>query len=77
MLKDYDMSVLYHPCKANVVADTLSRMTMGSVSHINEAKKDLVKAVHRLAMSGVRLEGSSDGGCIVHNNYDSSLVVEV
>ena len=27
LLKDYDMSVFYHPVKANVVADTLSRMT--------------------------------------------------
>ena len=31
LLKDYDMSVLYHPDKANVVADSLSRMNMGSV----------------------------------------------
>ena len=45
LLKYYNMSVLYHPGKANVVADALSRMTMGSVSHIDEAKKDLVKDV--------------------------------
>ena len=41
LLKDYDMSVLYHPGKANVVADALSRMTMASVSHIEEAKNTL------------------------------------
>ena len=35
LLKDYGMSVLYHPDKANVVADALSRMTMGSVSHLD------------------------------------------
>ncbi|WMV45422.1 hypothetical protein MTR67_038807, partial [Solanum verrucosum] len=29
LLKDYDMSILYHPGKANVVADTLSRISMG------------------------------------------------
>ena len=34
LLKDYDMSVLYHPGKAHVVADALSRMTMGIVSHV-------------------------------------------
>ena len=28
-LKDYDMSVLYHPDKANMVADVLSQMTIG------------------------------------------------
>ena len=49
MLKDYDMSVLYPPDKANVLADALIRMTMGSVSDINEAKKDLVNEVHRLS----------------------------
>ena len=32
MLKDYDMSVLYHPGKANVVEDARNHMTMGSMS---------------------------------------------
>ncbi|WMV13916.1 hypothetical protein MTR67_007301 [Solanum verrucosum] len=36
LLKDYDMSVFYHPGKANVVADALSRLSMGSVTHIEE-----------------------------------------
>ncbi|GKD06142.1 hypothetical protein Tco_1181116, partial [Tanacetum coccineum] len=27
LVKDYDCEILYHPCKANVVADTLSRKT--------------------------------------------------
>ena len=39
LLKDYDMSVLYHPDKANVVAESLSQMTMGRVSHLYKAKK--------------------------------------
>ena len=52
LLKDYDMSVLYHPGKAIIVENVLSRITIGSVSHINEAKKDLVKNVHRLARLG-------------------------
>ena len=57
LLKDYDMSVLYHPDKANVVADAPSRMTMGRVSFVDdEAKKDLVKEVHRLTILGDRLE---------------------
>ncbi|WMV59290.1 hypothetical protein MTR67_052675, partial [Solanum verrucosum] len=28
-LKDYEMSILYHPGMANVVADALSRLSMG------------------------------------------------
>ena len=56
IVEDNDISVLYHPTKSNVVADALSCMTMGSVSHIDEDKKDLVNDVHRLARLGVRLE---------------------
>ena len=37
-LKDYDMSVHYHPGKANVVADALSILSFGSVAHV-EGKK--------------------------------------
>ena len=67
----------YHLSKANVVADALSHMTKGSVSHIDEAKKYLVKDVHRLARLGLRLENSPNGVFIVHNNSESSLVDEV
>ena len=57
-MMDYYMTILYHPDKANVVADALSRMTMGSVAHIPNDKKELVKEVDRLAWLGVRLEDS-------------------
>ena len=75
LFKDYDMSVLYHPGKANVVADALSHMHMVSLSHIDEAKKDLVKDVHRLVRLGVRLEIFLNGGFMVHYNSESSLIV--
>lgn len=48
LLKDYAMSVLYHPGKANVVVDALSRLSMGSVAHVEEHKRDLVCDVHIL-----------------------------
>ena len=77
LLNDYDICVLYQPDKANVVVDALSHMTMSSVSHIKGSNKDLVKDVHRLARLGVRLKDSPNGGVMVHNNYELSLVVEV
>ena len=49
------MSVHYHLGKSNVVADGLIRLSMGSVSHIDDEKKELVKEVHQLARLGVRL----------------------
>ena len=39
LLKDYDVSVFYQPGKAKVVGDALSRMTMGSVSHLDKDKR--------------------------------------
>ena len=47
------MSVHYHPGKANVVADALSRLSMGSVAHVEEERKELVKDVHWNAHMGV------------------------
>ena len=60
-MKDYDMSVFYHPGKANVVVDALSHTTMGSMYHIDKAKNDLLKDLHRLDSLGVRLEDSPNG----------------
>ncbi|WMV54222.1 hypothetical protein MTR67_047607, partial [Solanum verrucosum] len=40
-LKDYDMSVHYHPGKANVVADALSRVSMGSLAHVDIGDREM------------------------------------
>ena len=49
------MSVLYYPGKSNVVANTLSRMSIHSVAHIELEKKDLAHDVHMFALLGVQL----------------------
>ena len=71
------MRVHYHPGKANVVADALSRLSMGSVAHVEELKKELVKDVHRLARLGVCLMSITYNGVTVQNVAESSLVVEL
>ncbi|WMV08257.1 hypothetical protein MTR67_001642, partial [Solanum verrucosum] len=45
-LKDYDMNVLYHPGKANVVVDALSKLSIGNVVHVEEERKELAKDAH-------------------------------
>ena len=65
------MSVLYHRDKANIVVDTFSKTTMGSVYHVEEEKIKLVIDFHRLARLGVPLGDSPNGGFMVHHNCDS------
>ena len=50
---------------------------MGSVTHVEENRKELVKDVHRLARLGVRLMSISDSGVTVQYGKESPLVVEV
>ncbi|KAH0716653.1 hypothetical protein KY290_012914 [Solanum tuberosum] len=54
-----------------------SRISMGSVSHVEEEKRELARDVHRLARLGVRVEDSSKGGVMVRHNSESSIVVDV
>jgi len=55
------ISVLHHPGKANVVADALIRLSIGSFSHVENNKKKLVQEVHQLARLGVHLVDSVKG----------------
>ena len=71
------MILHYHLGKVNVVADALSRLSMGSVAHVEEMRKEVVKDVHRLSHLGVRLMSISDSSVTVQNGEESSLVVEV
>ncbi|WMV58373.1 hypothetical protein MTR67_051758 [Solanum verrucosum] len=71
------MSVHYHPGKENVVAYALSRLSMGSVTHVEEERKELAKDGHILARLGVLLMRILDSGVIVQNGSESSSVAEV
>ncbi|EOY03318.1 Uncharacterized protein TCM_018216 [Theobroma cacao] len=48
LLKDYDCTILYHPGKANVVADALSQKSIGSLAHISTDRRSLVREIHSL-----------------------------
>ena len=56
LLKDYDYQILYHPGKANVVADALSRKSMESLAHIAEQKRETIKELCRLFNQELSLE---------------------
>ncbi|WMV24220.1 hypothetical protein MTR67_017605 [Solanum verrucosum] len=61
----YDMNVLYHPGKANVVVDALNRLSIGIVAHVEEEKKEFARDVHRLALFGLCLMDTSNDSMIV------------
>lgn len=58
ILKDYEMSTLYHLEKANFAANSLSRVSMGTVTHMVNDNKKLLKQVHKFENLGVRQEDS-------------------
>ncbi|XP_070045421.1 uncharacterized protein [Nicotiana tomentosiformis] len=63
--------------KANVVADALSRRSMGSLEHVEAEKRQLIREIHQLSCVGVRLVYSGNGGVVLKNTAKSSLIAEV
>ena len=69
---------LLPPYQGNVQGLGFTVQGLGfSVSHVEEAKKELMKDVHRLDRLGFRLKDSQNGDFMVHNTFDSYLVVQV
>ena len=54
--KDYNCSILYHPGKANVVANVLSRKSAGSLTHISTKRRPIIKELHELIKLGLQLK---------------------
>ena len=70
LLKDYDMSILYNPSKANIVFDALSRLSMASTAYFEIDNKELAKVGHRLERLGVNLLDSTDRrGLVINGVY--------
>ena len=66
LLKDYDITILYHPGKANVIVDALSRKagSMGSLAHLQASRCLLAREVQTLANDLMRLEVNEKGGLL-------------
>jgi len=60
-LEDYDITILYHYWKANVVTDALSRkaVSMGSLAYIPIGERTLTTDVQALTNLFMRLDVSS------------------
>nr|XP_009799645.1 PREDICTED: uncharacterized protein LOC104245691 [Nicotiana sylvestris] len=77
LLKDYDCSILYHPRKANVVADALSRKSMGCLAHIAPTKRLLAKDIQRLEATGIRFSVGNSEAFLACAQAKSSLVEHI
>lgn len=60
------MRRLYHPGKANVVADALSRKSMGSLAHMAEVLRPLVEQLHALTLRDSQFGISDTRGLLAH-----------
>ena len=72
MIKDYDCSIEFHPGKANVIADALSRRPKSSLSHM---RSDYLPLLVDLRALGVILE-VEDSGALLATFHVRPLLVD-
>ncbi|XP_048228322.1 uncharacterized protein LOC125369585 [Ricinus communis] len=77
LLKDYDCTILYHPGKANVMADALSRKSVGSLAHISAEKKSPTKELMGTKLrvpnvDNLRKKISEEAHCTAYNVHPGS-----
>ena len=48
MLKDYDYTIEYHPCKANIVVDALSQKLTGNLHYIRITRMPILIELRKL-----------------------------
>ena len=49
-LKDYDFTLNYHPCKANMVADVLSRKSLGALASIASREWRMIETMGQFGL---------------------------
>ena len=55
-VEDFDCFILYHPHKENIVADALSRKSVGSLAHISTESRPIIKELHQFIEQRLQLK---------------------
>ena len=77
LLKDYDCNIHYHPSKANVVADALSRKSAGSLAHIAEEKRVITSEFLKLQEIWMKFAVDSSSVLLAHIEVQPILIEKI
>ncbi|XP_022852051.1 uncharacterized protein LOC111373705 [Olea europaea var. sylvestris] len=76
LVKDYDCEIHYHPGKANIVADALSRKTMGQVAMLT-VQRPIWKAFEKLSLEVVATASPDSISRMAALQFDRLSVIEL
>jgi len=79
LLKDYDVTIQYHPGKANVVTDALSRKTvsMGSLACLSVSKRPWLKKFNIWSLSSCSWASQKKGGVLASIEVSATFIEEI
>ncbi|WMV38449.1 hypothetical protein MTR67_031834 [Solanum verrucosum] len=79
LLKDYDVTIQYHPGKANVPVDALSRkgVSLGSLAYLSVSKRPLAKKIQTLESKFMQLSISKKGGVLASIEVRATFIEEI
>ncbi|WMV45148.1 hypothetical protein MTR67_038533 [Solanum verrucosum] len=79
LLKDYDVTIQYHPCKANKVADALSQkaVSMDSLTCLSVTKRPLAKEIQTLECKFMQLGISEKCGVLARIDVRATFIEEI
>ncbi|XP_061999269.1 uncharacterized protein LOC133716595 [Rosa rugosa] len=73
LIKDYDCTIEYHPGRANVVADALSRKPFSSLAHLKAVR---VPLLYELRSTGVNLTIEKESGALIASFHVRPILID-